>query len=96
MQGALAHLDSAVCGVDAANALVAQIETQMADATSTAPTLGRILYRLAQPGEVLTLLDLSQVYMEIFLPAHQAMRTGLGAEARIHLDSIPYALPAYT
>ncbi len=99
---ALAQLNTAERGVEAANALVVQYETQVADAVLTAPVLGRILYRLAQPGEVLggggkviTLLDLSQVYMEMFLPADQAMRTGLGAEARIRLDSIPYAIPAY-
>lgn len=97
-----AQLNSTERGVDAAEALVAQYETQIEDATLTAPVLGRILYRLAQPGEVLggggkvlTPLDLSQVYMEMFLPADQAMRTGLGAEARIRLDSIPYAIPAY-
>ncbi|WP_415183379.1 HlyD family secretion protein [Phaeovulum sp.] len=102
LNAALAQLSTAERGVDAANALVAQYEAQIADATLTAPVLGRILYRLAQPGEVLggggkviTLLDLSQVYMEMFLPADQAMRTGLGAEARIKLDSIPYAIPAY-
>lgn len=102
LHAALAQLNTAERGVEAANALVAQFETQVADATLTAPVLGRILYRLAQPGEVLggggkviTLLDLSQVYMEMFLPADQAMRTGLGAEARIKLDSIPYAVPAY-
>ena len=102
LNAAQAQLNTAERSVDAANALVAQYDTQIADATLTAPTLGRILYRLAQPGEVLgaggkviTLLDLSQVYMEMFLPADQAMRTGLGAEARIRLDSIPYAIPAY-
>lgn len=102
LNAALAQLNTAERGVDAANALVAQYETQIADATLTAPVLGRVLYRLAQPGEVLagggkvvTLLDLSQVYMEMFLPADQTMRTGLGAEARIRLDSIPYAIPAY-
>lgn len=102
LHAALAQLNTAERGVEAANALVAQYETQVADATLTAPVLGRILYRLAQPGEVLggggkviTLLDLSQVYMEMFLPADQAMRTGLGAEARIRIDSIPYAVPAY-
>ena len=95
-------LNTSERGVDAALALVTQYETQIADATLTAPVLGRILYRLSQPGEVLggggkviTLLDLSQVYMEMFLPADEAMRTGLGAEARIRLDSIPYAIPAY-
>lgn len=102
LRAAIARLNTAERGVEAANALVAQYETQIADATLTAPVLGRILYRLAQPGEVLggggkvvTLLDLSQVYMEMFLPADQAMRTGLGAEARIRMDSIPYAIPAY-
>ena len=102
LNAALAQLNSAQLGVEAASALVAQIETQVGDATLIAPVLGRVLYRLAQPGEVLggggkviTLLDLSQVYLEMFLPADQAMRTGLGAEARIRLDSIPYAVPAY-
>ncbi|MEZ5778824.1 MAG: efflux RND transporter periplasmic adaptor subunit [Paracoccaceae bacterium] len=102
LNAAIAQLNSAERGVDAANALVAQYQTQIADATLTAPVFGRVLYRLAQPGEVLagggkvvTLLDLSQVYMEMFLPADQTMRTGLGAEARIRLDSIPYAIPAY-
>ncbi len=102
LNAALAQLNTAERGVEAANALVVQYEAQVADATLTAPVLGRVLYRLAQPGEVLggggkviTLLDLSQVYMEMFLPADQAMRTGLGSEARIRLDSIPYAIPAY-
>ncbi|WP_340110062.1 HlyD family secretion protein [Pikeienuella sp. HZG-20] len=102
LNAAIAQLNTAERSVEAAAALVAQFEAQVADATLTAPVFGRILYRLAQPGEVLgaggkvvTLLDLSQVYMEAFLPADQAMRTGIGAEARIRLDSIPYAIPAY-
>lgn len=102
LNAALAQLTSTERGVDAAQALAALYNTQIADATLTAPVLGRVLYRLAQPGEVLggggkvmTLLDLSQVYMEVFLPADDSMRTGLGAEARIRLDSIPFAIPAY-
>ncbi|WP_417807208.1 HlyD family secretion protein [Thioclava sp.] len=102
LNAAMAQLTSAERRVESAKALVVLYETQIADATLTAPVFGRVLYRLAQPGEVLgsggkvmTILDLSQVYMEVFLPADQAMRTGLGAEARIRLDSIPYAIPAY-
>ncbi len=102
LNAAIAQLHTAERGVDAAEALVSQYETQIEDATLTAPTFGRILYRLAQPGEVLgsggrvvTLLDLSQVYMEVFLPAPEATRTGLGAEARIRVDGIAYAIPAY-
>ncbi len=101
LNAAIAPLHSAERG-EAAEALVNLFRTQIEDATLTGPTFGRILYRLAQPGEVLsgggkvvTLLDLSQVYMEIFLPANEAMNTGIGAGARIRLDAIPYAIPAY-
>ncbi|WP_089278012.1 HlyD family secretion protein [Antarctobacter heliothermus] len=97
-----AQLHTAERGVEAAAALVQLYEAQIADATLTAPVMGRVLYRLAQPGEVLggggrvvTMLDLSNVYMEMFLPADQAMLTGIGAEARVRLDSIPYAIPAF-
>jgi HlyD family secretion protein len=102
LNAATAQLHTAERGVEAAEALVNQYRTHIEDATLTAPTFGRILYRLAQPGEVLggggkvvTLLDLSQVYMEVFLPAAEATRTGIGAEARIRVDAISYAIPAY-
>jgi HlyD family secretion protein len=102
LNAAIAQLHTAERGVEAARALVRQYEAQIEDATLTAPTFGRVLYRLAQPGEVLggggkvvTLLDLSQVYMEVFLPAGEATTTAIGAEARIRLDAVPYAIPAY-
>ena len=70
--------------------------------TLKAPVSGRVEYRLAQAGEVvaaggrvLTLLDLSDVHMTIFLPTSQAGRVELGSEARIVLDSAPeYVIPA--
>ena len=63
---------------------------------------GRIQYKLAQAGEVLsaggrvfTLLDLSDVYMTVFYPAHDAGRLSLGDEARVTLDPLPgYVFPA--
>jgi len=98
----VAALRAAERSADASRALVAQYQTQMDDAVLTSPVLGRVLYRISQPGEVLagggkvlTLLDLSQVYMEVFLPANQATQTSIGAEARIRLDAIPYAIPAF-
>jgi HlyD family secretion protein len=58
--------------------------------------MGRVLYRLAEPGEVLgaggkalTLVNLDDVYMEIYLPSEQAARATIGAEARITVDYIP-------
>lgn len=87
--------------IDAAKALIAQTEVQIADATLKAPVKGRILYRLATPGEVvaaggkvLTLIDLSEIYMEIYLPSEQAIRLALGSPARIQLDGTDFALPA--
>ena len=57
---------------------------------------GRVLYRLAEEGEVLgsggkvlTLVNLSDVYMEIYLPAQDAVKAKLGADARIVLDVAP-------
>ena len=87
--------------VKAARANVSEIQTQLDDATLVSPTIGRVLYRLAEPGEVLgsggkvlTLINLSDVYMEIFLPTADAHRIAIGAEARIKLDVLDIAIPA--
>jgi HlyD family secretion protein len=109
MRTAEAAYDTAVAGLGAAEATiaadratVAQIQSQINDSTLIAPRRGRIEYKLAQPGEVLaaggrvlTLLDLSDLYLTIFLPAHEAARLVLGDEARVVLDPIPeYVIPA--
>lgn len=79
--------------IEAAAADVARVETQIADSNLVAPVEGRILYRLAEEGEVLpaggkvfTLVNLGDVYMEIFLPARDAARASIGAEARVVTD----------
>lgn len=88
--------------VDAEIAILHEIEARIADSTLHAPETGRVLYRLAQPGEVLgsggkllTLVNLGNVYMEFFLPASAAPRVRLGDEARIVVDAMPaVAIPA--
>ena len=79
--------------IEAAEADARRVEAQIAEATLTAPVEGRVLYRLAEEGEVLpaggkvfTLVNLTDVYMEIFLPAREAARASIGAEARIVSD----------
>lgn len=90
---------------EAASAARAEVERQthlVADGVLRAPCTGRVLYRLAEPGEVLaaggkvaTLIDLSNIYMTLFLPTAEAGRIALGAEARIILDVMPdRAVPA--
>jgi HlyD family secretion protein len=88
--------------IEAAQASIERIEVDIADSTLVAPRGGRVLYRLAEPGEVLgiggkvvTLLDLTDVYMVVFLPEPVAGRLRLGADARIVLDAGPeYVIPA--
>jgi HlyD family secretion protein len=101
LQAAEAHVVATKRSVEAAQALVKLVETQIADATLRAPVQGRVLYRLAHPGEVvsaggkvLTIVNLAEVYMEVFLPAEQAMRVPLGSQARIVFDGVDIAVPA--
>ena len=91
----VARLNTAKQEVLVAQANVNTVQTRIDDATLKSPMLGRVLYRLAQPGEVLaaggkalTLVNMDDVYMEIFLPSEQAARVKVGAEARITVDYI--------
>ncbi|MCX5495871.1 HlyD family efflux transporter periplasmic adaptor subunit [Kaistia dalseonensis] len=101
-RSALAGRDAAQAAIEAAEANVAALQAQHDDMTLTAPRRGRIEYKLIQPGEVVgagtsiaTLLDISNVYLTIFLPAADAGLLKIGDEARIILDPIPqYVVPA--
>jgi len=77
------------------------MQTKIDDSTLKSSVMGRVLYRLAHPeevlgngGKVLTLLDLANVYMEIFLSSAQAHHVAIGAQARIKLDILDFAIPA--
>ena len=87
--------------VKVAAAAAATIQTRIDDATLRSPVTGRVLYKLAEVGEViaaggkvLTLTNLNDVYMEIFLPSAQAARINNGAEARLTIDALPGAAVA--
>lgn len=97
-----AQRDQAEFAIKSAEAEVDRIESVLVDLTLVAPRSGRVQYQLARAGEVvgagsriLTLLDLSDVYMTIYLPAAQAGLLALGDEARITVDPLPkYVIPA--
>lgn len=88
--------------IEVAEAQVAQIEVALDDLTIRAPIRGRVLYRLREPGEVMaagasifTLLDLGDVWMNLYLPAGAVGRLMLNDEARLILDPVPhYVIPA--
>jgi len=91
-----ARLQVAQQEVKVGEANVATIQSRIDDATLKSPVLGRVLYRLTEPGEVLgaggkalTLVNLEDVYMEIYLPSKQASAIKLGAEARFTVDHEP-------
>ena len=97
-----ARVATADSRIIASEAEARRIQEQIKDSSLIAPAAGRVLYRLAEPGEVvgagspiLTLLSLDKVYMDVFLPAREAGLLPIGAEARIVLDALPdYAIPA--
>ncbi|WP_247892249.1 HlyD family efflux transporter periplasmic adaptor subunit [Azospirillum sp. Sh1] len=102
LDAAKSHLASADEAITAAAGDADRLTTLVADGVLKAPRKSRVLYRLAEPGEVLaaggkaaTLLDLSNVYMTFFLPTDTAGNLALGADARILLDAVPdTAIPA--
>ncbi|MEO5796817.1 MAG: HlyD family efflux transporter periplasmic adaptor subunit [Rhodoferax sp.] len=96
------QVTAARSAVLAANATVVRIQADMDDSALTAPRAGRVQYRIAQPGEVvaaggkvLSLVDLSDVYMTFFVPEASAGRLALGSEVHLVLDAAPqYVIPS--
>ena len=89
----------------AINAAIAHLETvrsSLQDSTLRSPINGRVLYRLVEQGEVIgpggrvaTVLDLNDVFMNVYLPTKDVGKVAIGAETRIVLDAIPdNAIPA--
>lgn len=94
LAGSQAEATRAVSAIDAAQATAERLTAEIADAVLVAPIRSRIETRLAEPGEVLSaggrvfsLVDLSDVYMYVFLPEKVTGKVKLGSEARIVLDA---------
>ena len=97
-----ARRDQAKASIAAAEAKVQQIDSMIQDLTLVSPRNGKVQYQLARKGEtiaagepIVTILDLTDLRMIIFLPAVDAGRLGVGGEARVVLDAVPdYVIPA--
>jgi HlyD family secretion protein len=103
LDGANAALNAATAKVGEAQHALAAATQDVAynkivvdDGVLVAPRDARVQYRLVNTGEVIgagakifTLLDLSKVYMTVFLPTGDVGRIALGAEGRIVLDALP-------
>ena len=94
--------DQAEAAIRAAEADVERLQSILVDLVLVSPRSGRVQYRLARAGEVvsagqrvLTILDLKDVYVTVYLSADVAGQLTLGDEARIILDPLPqYVFPA--
>jgi HlyD family secretion protein len=88
--------------IKAAEAKVEQIKSMISGLTLVSPREGKVQYQLAHAGDslaagapIVTLIDLTDVYMTVFLRAADAGKLGIGDEARLVLDAAPdYVVPA--
>ena len=102
LHAAEAQREAAQFAIDSAQAEVERIDAILVDLTLLSPRSGRVQYLIHRAGEVvnagtriITILDLNDVYMTIYLPAGQAGPLALGDEARVILDPFPqYVVPA--
>jgi HlyD family secretion protein len=97
-----ADVANAEAGIEAEIAQTERLMSDINDSVLKSPLSGRVQYRLAEPGEVLaaggkvmTIVNLADVYMTVFLSSKDAGRLAIGAEARIAVDAAPeFAIPA--
>lgn len=94
--GQQAEVASAAAQTQQATAELAEASANRNDLTIRAPFSGTVVTRAAEPGEVIpagtaiiTLLDLTKVYLRGFVPEGQIGLVKVGQSARIYLDSNP-------
>jgi len=90
------EIASAAADAQRARASLNEAEANREDLLVRAPFDGTIATRTAEPGEVVqagtaivTLLDMSKVYLRGFIPEGQIGKVKVGQAARVYLDSDP-------
>jgi HlyD family secretion protein len=93
---AKAQQRAAKAGIDVAKSELDRLTVLLNETEISSPKPGRVLYKLVEAGAVVspgqrlaTLLDMSDVYLTIFLPMEQAGRLTIGQEASVTLDALP-------
>ena len=102
VQTMTAQRDEAQKAILVAEAKLQQIQAMIDDLTLVSPRNGEVQYKLKRAGEtvaagepIVTVLDLTDIYMIVFLHAADAGRLVIGDEARVILDAVPeYVIPA--
>jgi HlyD family secretion protein len=102
VQTMTAQRDEAQKAIEIAKAKMQEVQAMIADLTIVSPRNGEVQYKLKRVGEtvaageaIVTVLDLTDVYMIVFLHAADAGRLVMGDEARVVLDAVPeYVIPS--
>jgi len=91
-----AEIASAIANAAQSRAELVEAQANLQDLTIAAPFTGTVMTRSAEPGEVIqagtaivTLLDLTRVYLRGFIPEGRIGRVKIGQDARVYLDSQP-------
>jgi HlyD family secretion protein len=93
---AQADIAAAQAEAERARAQLEEARANRQDLRVVAPFAGTVATRTAEPGEVVTagtpivtLVNLSEVYLRAFVPEGQIGRVRVGQPARVYLDSAP-------
>jgi len=96
VRSSMAQVQALEAAIGEALAQAASLQSEIDDNSLRAPIDGLIQLRMAEPGEVLAsggqvfvLIDLSDQYMNLYLPAATAGKLAVGDEAKIVLDALP-------
>ena len=93
---AVSQRAEAQAAIEAAEARVERLKAEINDGVLVSPRNGRVSLRIAEPGEILpaggkvmTVIDMDDIYMTLFLPGKDAGVISLGADAKVILDGLP-------
>lgn len=82
--------------IESAVAQTERLKTEINDCMLRSPIKGQVLSRLSEPGEVLpnggkvlTIIDNTDIYMNVYLSEQYAGIIPLGGDAKVVLDAIP-------
>jgi HlyD family secretion protein len=87
------EIDAARATRDAADARIAQLKQQIADATIVSPVAGRVTEKIAEPGEllaagapILVITELARPWLTVYVAEPDLGKIKLGAVAEVATD----------
>jgi HlyD family secretion protein len=96
LREARAGLEAARARVQTLEARVAQAQADVKDTRVLAPFNGTVLQKLVQEGQVVapgsplvTFVDMSKLYVKVYIPEMEIAKVRLGDPARVYVDAFP-------